>query len=389
MSNTSALVGQSNSDISKQSLWAPSAELSAYLDFLRFSAAFAVLLFHMDQDGFRTASLLPMAYLGHEAVIIFFVMSGFIIYSSTMSRNHSWQQYILARSARIYSVAIPAVFFSLWISSLAPQLIKDPQIIQKLYQPFDGWTLTSSLLFLNQSWGNTADLSVNGPYWSLCYEVWYYIFFGIFIFCPKAIRWWILLAAALCAGPAILALLPIWLMGAWLASRMPALKTPPTVAAWVIFIGTFLVTLLIRYFDIDVAIRQFLHQSVPGFWHLNASQRVVTDHLIAIAVLLNIYAFGGLNKSFKAAFSRYKHQLGLLAGFSFTLYLFHRPVTQVAGRMFPNVEASITHSATWVIGVLFCCYLISWLTERQTYRWRLIFAALLPSSQTSPARNSP
>ena len=382
-----------SSDASKQNVfqatsWVLPQELSAYLDFLRFIAAFAVLLGHMDQDGFQTAWWFPLAYLSHEAVVVFFVMSGFIIYSSTMSRNHSWQQYYLARCARIYSVAIPAVLFSLWVSTLVPQLINDPQTIQKLYHPFDWWTLVSSLLFLNQSWSNTADLLVNGPYWSLCYEVWYYVFFGVFIFCPKSIRWPLLLLAVLIAGPAILVLFPIWLMGAWLASRMPLLKSPSRTTAWAIFVSTFSFILLVRWFDIDVTISQLLHQSIPGFWRLNASQRLITDHLVGVAILLNIYAFNGLHVRFKQLFSRSRKILAYLAGFSFTLYLFHRPITQVAGHIFPNNEGSIAYSATWILGILICCYLISWLTERQTKRWRPLFAALLPSKLFSPMRNT-
>jgi len=388
MSNISQSPDVSQSDASLTRPWVLPEDLSAYLDFLRFVAAFAVLLGHMDQDGFQTASWLPLAYLAHEAVVVFFVMSGFIIYSSTMSRNHSWHQYYLARCGRIYSVAIPAVLFSLWVSTLVPQLIDDLQTVQKLYHPFDWWALFSSLLFLNQSWSNTADLLVNGPYWSLCYEVWYYVFFGVYIFCPKSIRWPLLLLAALIAGPAILVLFPIWLMGAWLASRMPFQKSLSRTTAWAIFVGTYSFILLVRWFDIDVAIRQFLHQAIPGFWRLTASQRLVTDHLVGIAILLNIYAFGGLNLRFKQIFSRNRKTLGLLAGFSFTLYLFHRPIVQVAGHIFPNSDGSIAYSATWVLGILFCSYLISWLTERQTKRWRQFFAALLPSSLFRPVRNT-
>ena len=74
--------------------------LSAYLDFLRFTAAFAVLLGHMVQDGFALAWV-PLAYLSHEAVIVFFVMSGYIVYTSTAARNGSARDYVIARVSRI------------------------------------------------------------------------------------------------------------------------------------------------------------------------------------------------------------------------------------------------------------------------------------------------
>lgn len=52
--------------------------LSAYLDCLRFIAAFAVLLGHMDQDGLSMVWM-PLSRYSHDAVVIFFVLSGFII----------------------------------------------------------------------------------------------------------------------------------------------------------------------------------------------------------------------------------------------------------------------------------------------------------------------
>jgi len=74
--------------------------------------------------------------------------------------------------------------------------------------------------------GNVAFLSQSGaaygpvwnpPYWSLCYEVWYYALFGAAVYLPPARRMlWLVLLAAI-AGPRILLLLPVWLAGVWLA----------------------------------------------------------------------------------------------------------------------------------------------------------------------------
>ena len=49
-----------------------------YINFLRFTAAIAVMLGHLDQDGIPM-NWLPLAKFSHEAVIVFFVLSGFII----------------------------------------------------------------------------------------------------------------------------------------------------------------------------------------------------------------------------------------------------------------------------------------------------------------------
>lgn len=49
----------------------------------------------------------------------------------------------------------------------------------------------------------------------------------------------------------------------------------------------------------------------------------------ALAVLLA--AFSSLPKGFQDVFERHKVLLMQMAGFSFTLYLFHRPMTQLLG----------------------------------------------------------
>jgi hypothetical protein len=71
-------------------------------------------------------------------------------------------------------------------------------------------------------------------------------------------------------------------------------------------------------FDGSISMSPFVNsctRAIPGFWRLNASQRLVTDHLVGIAILLNIYAFGGLNVRVKELFSRSSKTLGLSCRF--------------------------------------------------------------------------
>ena len=74
--------------------------LSSYLDCLRFIAAFSVLLGHMDQDGLYLAWM-PLSKFSHEAVIIFFVMSGFIISKGAATRHTEKLDFFIARASRI------------------------------------------------------------------------------------------------------------------------------------------------------------------------------------------------------------------------------------------------------------------------------------------------
>lgn len=132
-----------------------SRELSSYLDLLRFVAALAVMLGHMDQDGIPM-NWIPIAKFSHESVIIFFVLSGFIIYNNTKSKNINSKEYSIARTSRIYSVALPAIFFSFLVSWAVELWASQPFPRSHLFFSFNDFF--GSLFFLNQSWDNQTKL---------------------------------------------------------------------------------------------------------------------------------------------------------------------------------------------------------------------------------------
>lgn len=358
-----------------------SPALSSYLDFTRFTAAFAVLLDHMKDDGFAVGWI-PLAGFSHEAVMIFFVMSGFIIHTSTAARGWNPREYVVARASRVYSVALPAVIFSTGLAMLAAWVA--PQVAQAIpmYRPFAWRDVAAALLFFTESWpswtGFDAYLSLNGPYWSLCYEVWYYVIFALFVFCRSAWRWVLPAIAAVVAGPAIMVLFPIWLMGAWLASRWDRLPRPglPAARAW--FAASITVIVLTSVLDFDEDIKRVLHNTVPGFWRLESSQRLVTDHLLGAAVVVNIWAFPSIGERVQQWFARHRAAMAAWAGFSFTLYLFHRPISSVAGHALQRAGGhGVGVGALALVLIVGCCWLISFVTERRLPAWRRAFTRLV------------
>lgn len=343
--------------------------LSAYLDLLRFVAAASVLFGHMDQDAL-SMDWMPLALFSHDAVVIFFVLSGFIIHHSTTARASTWRQYAVARLSRIYSVALPSVLLcvglAIWLSS---QPGFDPERYSSYTTP-SGWHVLSSLLFLNESWLNSSDVPLNNPYWSLCYEVWYYVIFGLFLFTSGASRWVLLGIAALISGPAILVLLPVWLLGAWLAASGRHETHWTAGLAYVAFLTPLFLIVLVKVTGLDRGVQTFLHGSVPGFWRLDSSQRFVTDYLIGAALCLHIAAFSSLPAEVQGFFVRHQSRIAALAGFSFTLYLFHRPMTQLLGAWWPQGPGQPHVTAALALIMLLACWIISWGTEKQLPRWR-------------------
>lgn len=346
-------------------------DLSAYLDFMRFMAALAVLLGHLEQLGFSTAWL-GLTQFSHEAVIVFFVLSGLIIHHSTITKQSSVKTFTIARLSRIYSVALPAIIACSAISILidhSPSLTPD--------RAFSWIDLLSSLLFLNESWTNPAALSMNPPFWSLCYEVWFYILFGLFVFVNGAWRWPLISVAALIAGPAIILLLPIWLTGAWVSAHARGNETSNTACAWIIFLTPIVLIILINSAGIDLQVRAWLKEIIPPMWRLESAQRFATDYLIGILIAFNIQAFAALPKKFRGWFVKYKTQLATLAGFSFTLYLFHWPMLIIIQAYAPATSGEVFYPIFVGLCVLVTCWFISFGTEKQLHKWRYFISNLI------------
>lgn len=97
--------------------------LSIWLDASRILAAFAVFLGHA--VGLEVAP----AFMGKQwhrsaddAVTAFFIISGFVIAHTTRQRERQGlRAYVLARSSRLYSVALPAILFAYLVDQVSKQ----------------------------------------------------------------------------------------------------------------------------------------------------------------------------------------------------------------------------------------------------------------------------
>ena len=103
---------------------------SDFLNYARFIAAFLVVLGHV-----RAALYPPFADypfhtpfskafyfftgFGHEAVMVFFVISGFLVGGRVLDAyqrgSFRWGRYILDRGSRIYIVFLPALVFGVFL----------------------------------------------------------------------------------------------------------------------------------------------------------------------------------------------------------------------------------------------------------------------------------
>jgi peptidoglycan/LPS O-acetylase OafA/YrhL len=196
--------------------------LSAYLDVIRLLAAIVVFLSHAGTQAMSGGLLWQFERVAEDAVAVFFALSGFVIGYATDQRDRTATAFATSRIARIYSVAIPAVALTFAADTLGGWLKPD------LYAAFPDMTpavilagLFNGLLFTAEIWSRHVWVGSNLPYWSLGFEVWYYVAFAFLAFAPRP--WGGVAAAAvmLCVGPRIAVYFPVWLLGwaTWRATR--------------------------------------------------------------------------------------------------------------------------------------------------------------------------
>ena len=347
-------------------------DLSAFLDLTRTLAAFTVFLAHLSQPGFGGETLSIFRGQSHSAVIVFFVLSGFVI-SWAAERDGTAREYVLNRASRIYSVALPALALT-WLTDNF-LIAHYPGIITALYQYAAGWKyLPVFLTFSTDFWFLAEDAFSNVPYWSLCYEVWYYVVFGALVFGRGYWRWGIAIACLLLMGPRLWLLWPIWLAGAFL-HRLPPLPLKTSRALLFLSLSGLIA---LKASGIEEILNHFVNWITGGFAssHLRYSQFFLGDYLLTLLVIGVIHAARGADMK---SLVRLQKPIAAAASISFSMYLVHYPLFLFFGALFPKqvfVIGLLTLSVIIVFGVTF---------ERNRAVLRGILAAMWPSKEHIPA----
>jgi peptidoglycan/LPS O-acetylase OafA/YrhL len=293
---------------------------SCYLDFVRFAAALLVVLdhyVHLHVVSGSAARLMPA--LGREAVIIFFVLSGFVIAYTTQVKRQTFRQYVIARTLRIYPVALPlllAAFLLVFISeSITGRAIPfDYQIAKAyLYIPFHS-------LFLGELWTFSEKPLWLESYWSLSYEVWYYVFFAAVFFFRGGKRLFWAAVIFLTIGYKLWLLLPVWYGGVLLWHLQTRLQIGKYVArlGWVL---SLLVLCGYKIFGWDDSLRVLGGELWPfPSLPLGSADRYLCDYAVGVMVFLNFYCFAFVEFIFLDKFAA---AIKSISSTTFSLYLVH------------------------------------------------------------------
>ncbi|MCS0629733.1 acyltransferase [Telluria mixta] len=332
--------------------------LSVYLDLVRLVAALMVLMTHVWPLMFPAR---PLPWPGHSAVVVFFVLSGFVI-SHAARPELGLRGYALHRIARIYPVLLAAALLSLVIAWTVGVNI----IGYGSSRGSDLFDIGVNLLFLGQSWMDLP-MPYVGTVWSLDYEVWYYVLFALWMYRPSPL---LLVCTAAIAGPKILLLLPVWLLGVLLHRRMTAL--PPHRALW-LFLASSGAGLAFIWFGVGIRLREALRPFAPGLIdYAQGSNQFLGDFVLGVIVALNFLAAGSLGLRL---FVKWKGVIRYLSGFTFSLYVFHMPLAVLIWNGLhvrsPALFMGLLLAGVWVLGML---------TEQRNKWYRSLLGKLWPGN---------
>ena len=296
---------------------------SVYLDLTRFTAAVLVYLWHSNQR-FLTEEILPFSGYGHSAVIVFFVLSGYVIAFITDTKENSLAAFAASRISRVFSVAIPALVATIALDSVGRQLY--PAIYQYPYDQFLVRTV-GSLLMLNEVWFVSITSFSNVPYWSICYEWWYYVTFAMIMFLPSPFGWGIAALTMLALGPKLILLAPVWWLGV-LFYRWRQLESISMPASWIALAVSLAGLILFHYFDMMAVAAGWLESLVGKELanELTFSKRVFADYILGALVFVHFVAVRRITSVHSASLLKIAKPVRFFADFTFTLYLLHQPL---------------------------------------------------------------
>ncbi|TFF38815.1 acyltransferase family protein [Mucilaginibacter psychrotolerans] len=340
---------------------------SIFLDALRIGAALTVLYIHAFDMWFPKLAH-PQYEPGepsHAAVVIFFVLSGYVIAHTTISRNRGAILYAQARLSRLCSIVIPALV----ITAIMAVIVKEvnPALFATYSRGHEWVRYLVSGLFMNELWFFSGAPPINISLWSLSFEFWYYAIFGLWFFRKGGLKTLLLpVAAVLIAGPKILAMMPVWLLGyaAYIIPR-PTLKV--AIAWCLVFIGCFSAWLAVVYVP-------FIPYKI-GYKPLFYANQFVTDWIVGLfigAALWILPTGNQLIADFKFATVFRK-----AADLTFPLYVLHFPLLVLWRALFGYKSYDLVQLSLVLITVLIMASLLGWVMEMQRHIWTRFFKRLL------------
>jgi peptidoglycan/LPS O-acetylase OafA/YrhL len=303
---------------------------SLWLDFVRFACAIAVVEFHATNQ--HIAGFTPVHWpLGLDAVMVFFVLSGFVIAFVADTKETTFADYAVSRLARLWSVLIPALALTFIADKIGMAL--SPSLYENwgftISPQSSAWHLVPSAFFLNQIWFYPIVPLSNGPVWSIGFEFWYYAIFACIVYFEGLRRVGLVCLAAAFVGPRILLLSPAWFLGAGCYHLLKRWKPAKPLAGWLFFVLP-LCPLVLEFSEGKLA----LFVSATGAW-IGANptvemweycDRFVWWYIAGILIALHFIGASAVSLQIEAVLGSFSRVIRRAAGVTLSIYLFHLPL---------------------------------------------------------------
>jgi peptidoglycan/LPS O-acetylase OafA/YrhL len=165
---------------------------SMLISLLRGSAALMVAAAHLRAQmfpGFGTVAHPPLLYKGlafstgfaYLAVIVFFVLSGWLVggsFLNKMDSNRAFQHYAIDRASRLWVVLVPT-FLVVLLAGAAVGVLDRAHVSFSTSEPYSVSAFFGNMIGLQTIVVPT--FGGNFPLWSLANETWYYVLFPLLV----------------------------------------------------------------------------------------------------------------------------------------------------------------------------------------------------------------
>jgi peptidoglycan/LPS O-acetylase OafA/YrhL len=317
------------------------------LDLMRGLAALIVLTSHLRGDtfvpygelptlqhGIATMAFFAVTRLGGLGVLAFFVLSGFLVGGQVISRvrNGSFniRSYAIDRTTRIYIPLIPACIVAVVIDGLF--FHRSPNVAE----------LAGNMVGLNEIL--VPSLTADAVLWSLAYEIWFYVLAGtvgyIFSKRPNTAS---IVVLAICV--VVFTVMQVEYLLFWLLGAVASLATGVRFKSGLLVLGSCLAAIG----TISFALSSDSKSLVPIVYMPPVAAMFLI--CLGIAMTLPFFASTPVNRSL----SGIRTFAVAVSSFSYTVYLFHRPIDAVLGTVFGRADLiSIQTLSVYLLRIAIC-----------------------------------
>jgi peptidoglycan/LPS O-acetylase OafA/YrhL len=299
------------------------------LDIVRGLAAILVMLVHTRDASFVEYGAIPVAShspiifglfaitrMGREAVLVFFVLSGFLVFGQVVQRagdgTFDLRRYAVDRLTRILIPLVPACVFTAYITYAMTG--RDASVLQ----------LLANMIGLNGIIAPT--LPWNAPLWTLAYEIWFYVVGGAlgYLIVSRHTSRAAILVLMVCA--AIFSILAAQYLLFWMMAGAMTFQLNVRYRGVQAALGTAMWVFGVIVFELGFASKSFANIAVVP--------QGVAEFLICagFALALPFLCSDALNRriAFLSGYTKW------LSSVSFSLYLWNYPINNVLGVILPK-----------------------------------------------------